>query len=105
MTVRLRLAPLLLTLLAATVLSGGARSAGAQQPQLSFEVIRVAQLNALLKKGAPAQIIDVRSRPEYLERHIKGAISISLDTLEIRAGEVSRQGLVVVYCACPHHLA
>ena len=23
----------------------------------------------------------------------------------MRAGEVSRQGLVVVYCACPHHLA
>ena len=105
MTVRRRLAPLLLALLAAAVLSGASRGAGAQQPQPSFEVIKVAQLNALLKKGTPAQIIDVRSRPEYLERHIKGAVSISLDTLELRAGEVSRQGLVVVYCACPHHLA
>ena len=47
----------------------------------------------------------MRSKPEYLERHIKGAVSISLDTLEARASEVSRKDLVVVYCACPHHLA
>src|SRR5262245_43588121 len=106
MTVRLRLAPLLLALLAVLIVPPSSRPVRAQQgPPATFEVIKVAQLSALLRKGTPVQIIDVRSRPEYLERHIKGAISISLDTLELRVGEVARQGLVVVYCACPHHLS
>ena len=95
MTVRSRFVPALLALLAAALLPGASRVGSAQQPP--FEVIKVAQLNALLKKGAKAQIIDVRSRQEYLTRHIKGAVSIPLDTIELRAGEVSRQGLVVLY--------
>jgi hypothetical protein len=98
MTVRLRLLPLALAVLGA-VLAVGAPPAGVAQtpPPSTFELIKVAQLNALLKKGAPAQIIDVRARQEYLARHIKGAISIPLDTIELRAGEVPRQGLVVLY--------
>ena len=95
MRVRSRLVPALLALLAAALLPGASRVASAQQAP--FELIRVDQLNALLRKGTAAQVIDVRSRQEYLTRHIKGAISIPLDTIELRAGEVSRQGLVVLY--------
>jgi rhodanese-like protein len=97
MRVRPRIVPALLSLLAALALPGAARVGGAQQQQPSLELIKVAQLNYLLKKGSPIQIIDVRSRQEYLTRHIKGAISIPLDTMELRAGEVLRQGLVVLY--------
>jgi hypothetical protein len=98
MRVPRRLGPVLLTLLAAVVLPGGGRTGGAQQPeQPPIELIKVEQLNALLRKGSPAHIIDVRSRQEYLTRHIKGALSIPLDTIELRAGEVPRQGLVVLY--------
>jgi hypothetical protein len=95
MTATSRYAAALLTLAAAMLLPGASRVAGAQQP--AFEVIKVAELNALMKKGAKASIIDVRSRQEYLTRHIKGAVSIPLDTIELRAGEVPRQGLVVLY--------
>lgn len=95
MTVRLRLAPALLALSAAMLLPGAPRAANAQPPP--FEVIKVAQLNYLLKKGTKAQIVDVRSRQEYLTRHIKDAVSIPLDTIELRAGEITRQGLVVLY--------
>lgn len=95
MRVRSRFAPVLLALVAAALLPGAAR-VGTAQPA-PFELIRVDELNALLRKGTPAQVIDVRSRQEYLTRHIKGAISIPLDTIELRAGEVSRQGLVVLY--------
>ena len=95
MRVRPRFAPVLLALLAAVLLPGASRVGSAQQPPI--ELIRVEQLNALLRKSTPAQIIDVRSRQEYLTRHIKGAVSIPLDTIELRAGEVSRQGLVVLY--------
>jgi Rhodanese-like domain len=96
MRVRPRIAPALLALLAAALLPGAAR-VGAAQQQPPIELIKVSQLNFLLKKGSPVQIVDVRSRQEYLTRHIKGAISIPLDTVELRAGELPRQGLVVLY--------
>jgi hypothetical protein len=95
MRIRPRFAPVLLALLAAMVLPGTSRVGAAQQPPI--ELIKVDQLRSLLQKGANVQIIDVRSRQEYLARHIKGAISIPLDTIEVRAGEVPRQGLVVLY--------
>ena len=95
MRLRSRFASALLALLAVALLPGAARIGTAQQTP--FEVIRVDELSAVLRKGTPAQVIDVRSRQEFLTRHIKGAISIPLDTIEMRAGEVSRQGLVVLY--------
>ena len=90
-----RFVPAFLALLAATLLPGASRVGSAQEPPI--ELIKVDQLNALLRKGTPAQVVDVRSRQEYLTRHIKGAISIPLDTIELRVGEISRQGLVVLY--------
>src|SRR5215510_3282632 len=97
MRVRSRFAPALLALLGALLLPAAPRVGQAQQQELPIELIKVDQLNALLRKGAPAKVIDVRSRQEYLTRHIKGAMSIPLDTIELRAGEVPRQGLVVLY--------
>ncbi len=96
MRVTLRCGPALLALLAAVALPAASR-VGHAQSQPPIELIKVDQLNAMLKKGTPAQIIDVRSRQEFLTRHIKGAVSIPLDTIELRVGEVSRQGLVVLY--------
>jgi hypothetical protein len=95
MTISARLAPAILALAAVTMVPAEPRVSSAQPP--SFEIIRVAQLDFLLRKGAKVPIIDVRSRQEYLARHIKGAISIPLDTIEVRAGEVPREGLVVLY--------
>jgi hypothetical protein len=96
MKVRSRFAPALLALLGALLLPAAARVGSAQQePPIQF--IKVDELNGLLHKGAAAKLIDVRSRQEYLTRHIKGAMSIPLDTIELRAGEVPRQGLVVLY--------
>jgi hypothetical protein len=95
MTVRRALVPTLLALLAAALLPGAPRAASAQQPPI--ELIKVAQLDALLRKGTKIQVVDVRSRQEFLTRHIKGAISIPLDTIELRAGEIPREGLVVLY--------
>jgi hypothetical protein len=95
MRVRPRFVPALLALLAGALLPW-APSAVHAQP-LSFELIKVAQLDYLLRKSTQIQIVDVRSRQEYLTRHIKGAVSIPLDTIDLRAGEIPRQGLVVLY--------
>jgi hypothetical protein len=98
MRVRPPLALALLTLLAAALLPGASRLGSAQPPPgPSIALIKVSELTALLGKGTQVQIVDVRARQEYLSRHIKGAVSIPLDTIEIRAGEVSRRGLVVLY--------
>jgi len=95
MRVRPRIVPALLALLAAAFLPGTPPAANAQRPP--FEIIKVAQLDHLLRKGTQIQLVDVRSRQEYLTRHIKGAVSIPLDTIDLRAGEIPRQGLVVLY--------
>jgi hypothetical protein len=96
MRVRSRFAPALLALLGALLLPAALRVGSAQQ-EPPIEFIKVDQVNALLRKGAPTKLIDVRSRQEYLTRHIKGAMSIPLDTIELRVGEIPRQGLVVLY--------
>jgi Rhodanese-like domain len=95
MKVRPHFTPVVLALLAAALLPGASRMGSAQPPPI--ELIKVDQLNALLRKGAQVQVIDVRGRQEYLTRHIKGAVSIPLDTIELRAGEIPRQGIVVLY--------
>ena len=95
MRVRLGFVPVLLLLLGAAVPPGASRAVSAQQP--TFDLIKVAQLDYLLRKGTKIQLVDVRSRQEYLTRHIKNAVSIPLDTIESRAGEIPRQGLVVLY--------
>jgi len=97
MRVRFRFTPAVVALLGALLLPVAPRLASAQQQEPPIEFIKVDQLNALLRKGAPTKVIDVRSRQEYLTRHIKGAMSVPLDTIELRAGEIPRQGLVVLY--------
>ena len=97
MRVRSRFMPALVALLGALLLPAAPRVASAQQQEPPIEFIKVDQLNAMLRKGAPAKLVDVRSRQEYLTRHIKGAMSVPLDTIELRAGEIPRQGLVVLY--------
>ncbi|HZS34940.1 MAG TPA: rhodanese-like domain-containing protein [Methylomirabilota bacterium] len=92
-----RRAPLLLVL-ALTAAIAGARWGGpavAEEPPIAF--IRVAELNALLQRRRPVRIIDVRSHQEFLARHLPGAVSIPLDTIERHVGEIPRQGLVVLY--------
>ena len=97
MKARSRFAPALLALLGALLLPVAPRVSSAQEQGPPIELIKVDQVNALLHKGAAVKLIDVRSRQEYLSRHIKGAMSVPLDTVELRAGEIPRQGLVVLY--------
>ena len=104
MTVRLRLAPVLLTPARGHRPARRRAQRGAQQPRPARgHPGRPAERAA--QEAHPTQIIDVRSRPEYLETSHQGARSRSPRHPRDPGREVSRQGLVVVYCACPHHLA
>jgi rhodanese-related sulfurtransferase len=73
----------------------GAGIAFGQDTAIDF--IRVSDVYKLLSAGAKVLLVDVRSRQEYLIRHIKGAVSIPVSTVEERAREVPRDGLVVFY--------
>jgi hypothetical protein len=88
------------TVVVLLVLGTGLAPAG-QMPMpggdIPVEFIRVTQVVQLLSDGAKVVLVDVRSRQDYLIRHIKGALSVPLDSLEARSREIPRDGLVVLY--------
>lgn len=73
----------------------GAGLARAQQITITF--IKVAEVHRLVAEGKRILLVDVRSHPEYQARHIKGAVSIPLQTVDERYREIPRQELVVLY--------
>jgi len=81
-------------LAAAMVLIGAAPAA---PPDYPVNFIQVDELKAALDRGDRADIIDVRHWDSYVEMHIKGARSIPLRSVERRAAEISKTGLVVLH--------
>ncbi|MGH7833753.1 MAG: rhodanese-like domain-containing protein [Candidatus Binatia bacterium] len=61
------------------------------------EFIRLTNLVDDIIERKKVTIVDVRSREEYQESHIKGAISIPLDEFASRAGEIPKDGVAVLY--------
>ena len=64
---------------------------------IPIELIPVKQVAQLLSDGAPVALVDVRSRQEYLIRHIKGALSIPVDSIDVKSRDIPREGIVVLY--------
>jgi len=85
----------LVPLAAATIVLLGA--APAAPPDYPVTFIKVDELKAALDGGEQADIIDVRHWDAYVEMHITGARSIPLRSVEVRASEISKTGLVVFY--------
>jgi rhodanese-related sulfurtransferase len=81
--------------LAALLLLAAAPPAGRPEHPVSY--IGVDELKSLLDRGIVADIIDVRTRPEFDRLHIKGARSIPLRDIPGRAGEIPKNRLVVFY--------
>jgi len=81
--------------LAVVMLLGAAPPAG--HPEYPVSYIGVDELKSLLDRGVQADIIDVRTQPEFDKLHIKGARSIPLREIPNRAVEIPRNRLVVFY--------
>ena len=64
--------------------------------EADIERISMEEFKALLAKGAPLTIIDVRGPSDS---KIKGAISIPVYELESRLNEIPRDREIVTYCA------
>jgi len=86
---------LLTPLVTAGLLLLGAAPAAPPDTPVSF--IKADELKQLLDRGTRADIIDVRTWDAYVEMHIKGARSVPVRSVEGRAREISRTGLVVLY--------
>jgi rhodanese-like protein len=89
--VRRAMVPALAT---AIVLLGAAPAA---PPDAPVNFIKVDELKAALDRGEKADLIDVRNWDAYVEMHIRGARSMPLRSVERRATEISKTGLVVFY--------
>jgi rhodanese-related sulfurtransferase len=61
------------------------------------DLIPAREVRRLQQAGQAVTVVDVRSQPEYLGRHITGAVSLPLKEIEERAREIPRVGLVVLY--------
>ncbi len=57
------------------------------------------ELKEKLDAGAEVVIIDVRSKEEFDQGHIPGAISIPYEEIETRYRELPRDKEIVTYCA------
>ena len=64
----------------------------------SISTYRCADVSSLLQGGRPVQLVDVRSRAEWLKGHLPGAISIPLLDLELKADCIDPSKRSLVYC-------
>jgi rhodanese-related sulfurtransferase len=77
---------------AGTVQAGAVQAAGAVTREELLRRVR----------DGKTVLIDVRPAVEYLSAHIPGAISIPLEELRARLGEVPTGGEVITYCRSAH---
>jgi 3-mercaptopyruvate sulfurtransferase SseA len=68
-------------------------------PETPLEVERVSleESKAAFDRGE-ATFVDVRGADSYAARHILGALSIPLEELEGRIGELDPNGWIITYC-------
>ncbi len=66
-----------------------------------FQRISVDDLQERMSKGE-VLLLDVRPEVEFQAGHLPGAVSISLDELEQRMGELPADRLIVAYCRGPY---
>jgi hypothetical protein len=67
---------------------------GSAVPRVSLE-----QLKEKLDADADVVIVDVRSKEEFAEAHIPGAVSIPWEEIDNRYRELPRDKEIITYCA------
>ena len=63
-----------------------------------ISVLRCEQIVPTLESGTPLQLIDVRSRAEWLRGHLPGAISLPLQDLNPNTNPVDLSKPSLIYC-------
>jgi rhodanese-related sulfurtransferase len=68
---------------------------------LDMEPVDADELLSRLE-GGEVTVLDVRPRDEYLAGHVPGAVSVPVEELERRLGEIPRGRPVIAYCRGPY---
>ena len=89
----------LVALLASSVTPGCRTEGGAGAGGGGAAVVRVDGAEAHRLVAAGATLVDVRTPEEFADGHAEGARNIPVHEVASRAGEISRDHPVVVYCA------
>jgi rhodanese-related sulfurtransferase len=63
-----------------------------------ISVLRCKQIVRTLASGTPLQLIDVRSRAEWLKGHLPGAISLPLQDLNPNTNPLDLSKPSLIYC-------
>ena len=63
-----------------------------------ISVLRCEQIVRTLESGTPLQLIDVRSRAEWLKGHLPGAISLPLQDLNPNTNPLDLSKPSLIYC-------
>gem|GEM_PF-1979654 len=80
-------------------ISVNAGSATPSSKSQTVPTVTVEQMKALLAEKNPPKLFDARPKPSYDSGHIPGAVSLPLDDLEMRLGEVPNDYPSVFYCS------
>jgi membrane protein DedA with SNARE-associated domain/rhodanese-related sulfurtransferase len=74
---------------------------------LRMAQITPAELHAMIGEGRRPVIVDARNEPavDALPFVIEGALSLTVEQVELRHGEIARDQEVVVYCSCPNEVS
>jgi cytochrome c oxidase cbb3-type subunit 3/ubiquinol-cytochrome c reductase cytochrome c subunit len=64
--------------------------------------VAAADIKAALDAGHRIILLDARSRAEFLQLHITGAISLPHFELEMYIDRLPRDVWIIAYCGCPH---
>lgn len=74
-------------------------SEGSAKTQIEVNNISAKQAKELIEKGNEVFILDVRTREEYNDFHLKGANLIPIQELEQNISKIPKDKKVIVYCA------
>ncbi|KKO19407.1 MAG: rhodanese-like domain-containing protein [Candidatus Brocadia sp.] len=69
------------------------------QTQTTVRNISPGQAREILEKSQDAYILDVRTKEEYNESHLKGANLIPIQELEQNISKIPKDKIIVVHCA------
>ena len=72
----------------------------AARPESGYRTITAGEAKEMMDSGSDCVVLDVRTREEYEQGHIPGALCLPLDSREQNAGELlpDRSRPILVYC-------
>ena len=81
-----------------TIDGGASAWTRAGLPIATLEQVSAEELREAVERGAPMQLVDVRTPREYASGHVTGAINVPVGEIPARAGELRRDVAVATVC-------